>query len=184
MTQPRYVRDEKRRREGSGSEHPSERSLPTSGAAPQRVFDQKAAPAIARVQFALVNRLPPVPCGRKNSLRSGPELRFFSPLADWHGLLAQLVERLNGIEEVSGSNPLGSTSLRADCRAIAPRASGGGPYAIKATAWRAWIYIGEVKAGRPITACQCASSAAWRLAARYSISPKRKTKANTPTGSP
>ncbi len=26
-----------------------------------------------------------------------------------HGLLAQLVERLNGIEEVSGSNPLGST---------------------------------------------------------------------------
>src|SRR4051812_25020458 len=28
-----------------------------------------------------------------------------------NGLLAQLVERLNGIEEVSGSNPLGSTTL-------------------------------------------------------------------------
>jgi hypothetical protein len=27
------------------------------------------------------------------------------------GVLAQLVERLNGIEEVRGSNPLGSTSL-------------------------------------------------------------------------
>src|SRR4051812_686113 len=30
-----------------------------------------------------------------------------------HGLLAQLVERLNGIEEVSGSNPLGSTNFPA-----------------------------------------------------------------------
>ncbi len=29
-----------------------------------------------------------------------------------HGVLAQLVERLNGIEEVRGSNPLGSTSFR------------------------------------------------------------------------
>gem|GEM_PF-2704863 len=28
-----------------------------------------------------------------------------------NGLLAQLEERLNGIEEVSGSNPLGSTSI-------------------------------------------------------------------------
>jgi hypothetical protein len=27
-----------------------------------------------------------------------------------HGVLAQLVERLNGIEEVRGSNPLGSTN--------------------------------------------------------------------------
>gem|GEM_PF-2701228 len=27
----------------------------------------------------------------------------------WKGVLAQLVERLNGIEEVRGSNPLGST---------------------------------------------------------------------------
>ena len=27
----------------------------------------------------------------------------------FHGVLAQLVERLNGIEEVRGSNPLGST---------------------------------------------------------------------------
>ena len=31
-------------------------------------------------------------------------------LASAIGLLAQLVERLNGIEEVSGSNPLGSTT--------------------------------------------------------------------------
>jgi hypothetical protein len=29
-----------------------------------------------------------------------------------HGALAQLVERLNGIEKVSGSNPLCSTTLR------------------------------------------------------------------------
>ena len=27
----------------------------------------------------------------------------------WHGVVAQLVERLNGIQEVRGSNPLGST---------------------------------------------------------------------------
>jgi hypothetical protein len=32
---------------------------------------------------------------------------LFRPLAK--GVLAQLVERLNGIEEVRGSNPLGST---------------------------------------------------------------------------
>jgi hypothetical protein len=32
-------------------------------------------------------------------------------LVTGNGLLAQLVERLNGIEEVSGSNPLGSTSF-------------------------------------------------------------------------
>ena len=31
------------------------------------------------------------------------------------GVLAQLVERLNGIEEVRGSNPLGSTSLVGGC---------------------------------------------------------------------
>ncbi len=30
---------------------------------------------------------------------------------DTCGVLAQLVERLNGIEEVRGSNPLGSTTL-------------------------------------------------------------------------
>ncbi len=34
---------------------------------------------------------------------------MISPLKDY-GVLAQLVERLNGIEEVRGSNPLGSTS--------------------------------------------------------------------------
>jgi hypothetical protein len=31
------------------------------------------------------------------------------------GVLAQLVERLNGIEEVRGSNPLGSTPLANCC---------------------------------------------------------------------
>jgi hypothetical protein len=31
-------------------------------------------------------------------------------VCDSDGVLAQLVERLNGIEEVRGSNPLGSTS--------------------------------------------------------------------------
>ena len=38
-----------------------------------------------------------------------PENFDFLPLAWAIGLLAQLVERLNGIEEVSGSRPLGST---------------------------------------------------------------------------
>jgi hypothetical protein len=39
---------------------------------------------------------------------------FLRPAFAFHakliGVLAQLVERLNGIEEVRGSNPLGSTS--------------------------------------------------------------------------
>ena len=35
----------------------------------------------------------------------------FSPSCFAQGLLAQLVERLNGIEEVSSSNLLGSTTL-------------------------------------------------------------------------
>jgi hypothetical protein len=34
------------------------------------------------------------------------------------GVLAQLVERLNGIEEVRGSNPLGSTFLSRFCRHV------------------------------------------------------------------
>ena len=38
----------------------------------------------------------------------------FPPFAD--GVLAQLVERLNGIQEVRGSNPLGSTILRSEQR--------------------------------------------------------------------
>ena len=33
---------------------------------------------------------------------------------EFFGVLAQLVERLNGIEEVSGSNPLCSTHRKAD----------------------------------------------------------------------
>jgi hypothetical protein len=37
------------------------------------------------------------------------DLERLPPLRD--GVLAQLVERLNGIEEVRGSNPLGSTPL-------------------------------------------------------------------------
>ena len=34
---------------------------------------------------------------------------FGPALSQVNGVLAQLVERLNGIEEVRGSNPLGST---------------------------------------------------------------------------
>ena len=37
--------------------------------------------------------------------------RYFPIPSNKCGVLAQLVERLNGIEEVRGSNPLGSTSL-------------------------------------------------------------------------
>jgi hypothetical protein len=35
--------------------------------------------------------------------------RYFPFPSERCGVLAQLVERLNGIEEVRGSNPLGST---------------------------------------------------------------------------
>ncbi len=37
-----------------------------------------------------------------------------STICKSHGVLAQLVERLNGIEEVRGSNPLGSTISRSE----------------------------------------------------------------------
>ena len=51
---------------------------------------------------------------------TAPEMRAISPIPGcnrqseiynlhWYGVLAQLVERLNGIEEVRGSNPLGSS---------------------------------------------------------------------------
>src|ERR1051325_12012946 len=40
--------------------------------------------------------------------------RMFSLLYRSKGVLAQLVERLNGIEEVTGSNPVGSTLLLLD----------------------------------------------------------------------
>ena len=36
-------------------------------------------------------------------------LKLLAPILD--GVVAQLVERLNGIQEVRGSNPLGSTTL-------------------------------------------------------------------------
>jgi hypothetical protein len=48
---------------------------------------------------------------KKNSLPLGSEVGFSCPSQVANGLLAQLVERLNGIEEVSGSNPLGSTTF-------------------------------------------------------------------------
>src|SRR5436190_18914207 len=41
-----------------------------------------------------------------------PPCRALSAPAHGKGVLAQLVERLNGIEEVRGSNPLGSTIRR------------------------------------------------------------------------
>ena len=46
---------------------------------------------------------------------AGGTLIFLASRLREDGLLAQLVERLNGIEEVSGSNPLGSTILRRQC---------------------------------------------------------------------
>src|SRR4030095_2262707 len=42
-------------------------------------------------------------CNRQSKIYN---LKFF------HGVLAQLVERLNGIEEVTGSNPVGSIIFR------------------------------------------------------------------------
>ena len=47
----------------------------------------------------------------KNSLRSAGKNRFFSTFAHANGLVAQLEERLNGIEEVVSSNLIGSTNL-------------------------------------------------------------------------
>jgi hypothetical protein len=40
-------------------------------------------------------------------MRGGP-----NPALHWFGAIAQLGERLHGMQEVSGSIPLGSTSLR------------------------------------------------------------------------
>ena len=37
----------------------------------------------------------------------GPDTR---PVLDWYGAIAQLGERLHGMQEVSGSIPLGSTN--------------------------------------------------------------------------
>jgi hypothetical protein len=45
----------------------------------------------------------------KNSLPSAGKNRFFSPFTQVNGLVAQLEERLNGIEEVVSSNLIGST---------------------------------------------------------------------------
>jgi hypothetical protein len=50
----------------------------------------------------------------KNSLRSAHKNRFFSTFALANGLVAQLEERLNGIEEVVSSNLIGSTNLLID----------------------------------------------------------------------
>ena len=47
---------------------------------------------------------------KKDIAKQGGDIADSSPL-EFCGVLAQLVERLNGIEEVRGSNPLGSTSL-------------------------------------------------------------------------
>ena len=44
-------------------------------------------------------------------LAFGDDRRIFSPLGNENGLLAQLVERLNGIEEVTSSNLVGSTNF-------------------------------------------------------------------------
>ena len=46
----------------------------------------------------------------KNSLRSAWKNGFFSTFAHANGLVAQLEERLNGIEEVVSSNLIGSTN--------------------------------------------------------------------------
>jgi putative endonuclease len=66
------------------------------------------------------------------------ELRYFPFPRDQKGVLAQLVERLNGIEEVRGSNPLGSSSESVrSCRD---------------EAWRSRAYKvlqGKLRLGRP-----------------------------------
>lgn len=49
---------------------------------------------------------------QKNRLHSCDQTSSL-PLLFCYGLLAQLVERLNGIEEVSSSRLLGSTTLKA-----------------------------------------------------------------------
>jgi hypothetical protein len=53
----------------------------------------------------------------KNSLRSAVKLRFSRPSKFGHGLVAQLVERLNGIEEVVSSILIESTKLEG-CLAV------------------------------------------------------------------
>ena len=48
----------------------------------------------------------------RNSLRSARKNGVFSPFAHANGLVAQLEERLNGIEEVVSSNLIGSTNFQ------------------------------------------------------------------------
>lgn len=45
----------------------------------------------------------------KKMLRSRHRRLIFAALLKWRGLVAQLGEHLNGIQEVRGSNPLEST---------------------------------------------------------------------------
>ena len=68
----------------------------------------------------------PEPAERPFSIRLNPAPDFVVDFSDFHfdirsitpkifpvldGVVAQLVERLNGIQEVAGSNPVGSTIL-------------------------------------------------------------------------
>jgi hypothetical protein len=48
--------------------------------------------------------------GLLKTLAFGPEKQSFLPFAQVNGLVAQLEERLNGIEEVVSSNLIGSTT--------------------------------------------------------------------------
>ena len=43
-------------------------------------------------------------------VRSGGFLVFCAPVSGWHGAIAQLGERLHGMQEVDGSIPSGSTN--------------------------------------------------------------------------
>ena len=67
-----------------------------------------------------------------------PIFRFCCALA---GVVAQLVERLNGIQEVRGSNPLGSTSLR-------PERSGGRRLPRRSKAQAGWDDIQSLASAR------------------------------------
>src|SRR5580693_103567 len=62
--------------------------------------------------IAALSHLRPTSCRERsrNSLRSARKNGVFSPFAVANGLVAQLEERLNGIEEVVSSNLIGSTN--------------------------------------------------------------------------
>jgi hypothetical protein len=89
--------------EGQNSAHKNENNWEMDNRGVKRIWDIKH----CTVPLTRIRRSCP-----KISTFLGLELRYCPIPRTKIGVLAQLVERLNGIEEVRGSNPLGSSELK------------------------------------------------------------------------